>query len=554
MLALKTAEELTAFATPLAASEAAERAAEAAIAAVESTKEVVAAQQKLLPAVAKGAMLDAKRDFVKMSGRAEVVRRKVKAALEGVREKCSDIVAALEPLVSDAMRAEMRKQGMASHEQYFLALCPPNDDSISEAAFCKCAASLLGEVGKPEQLGLLFRSIEAGGICKRKFQAFLQRYYSVVKSIALTNGFSISSGKTLRKLDAEELVELVEGPRSDDKLGVTRIFGRSLIDGLEGWVSLKGNQGTPFLKEIEKRFYTTVAEQPLQEAFQADGEAKLVRSLRTDEVLELVEGPRKVTFEAGLRVKGRASSDGAVGWFTAKDKNGAIFAEADSNYYSCTASVAVTDSKDIKDCKVIRKLSVGELFIVEEDPVDEPGTGITRVKGTCLQDEVTGWITLKGNAGTVFAEPSTKHFCILQETPLTQQFPTARPGDEVRKLAKGEAMQVLEGPKQENHAPEVRAKVKTLTDGAVGWVSLRKGSTRRWSPIYKCKAESPMHKSLEIDGAEVIRQIVVGEQLEFLEGPTGSANVVRIKAKAAKDCAVGWVTIRDVEGRVAFEC
>lgn len=101
-----------------------------------------------------------------------------------------------------------------------------------------------------------------------------------------------------------------------------RIMGRSLADGVEGWVSVRGNQGTPFLKEVEKRYYASVVELPLEDAFKAEGEAKVVRALKADEVLELLEGPRKQTFEAGTRVKGKASSDGAVGWFTAKDSTG----------------------------------------------------------------------------------------------------------------------------------------------------------------------------------------------------------------------------------------
>jgi len=554
MLALKTAEELKAFATPLAASNAAERAGEAVVAALEAAKEAAVSQQRSLPAALKGAMLEAKRELVKTTGRAEVVRRKVKASMDAIREKCKELAAVLEPVISNALRAEMRKSGMA-HEQYFLGLVTPGDDRISHAALCKRVTSLLGgDAAKPEQLGLLCQSIEADGISRRKFQAFLQRYYSVVRSIAITNDFSISTGKTLRKLDAEELIELLEGPRTDEKLGVTRIMGRSLADGVEGWVSVRGNQGTPFLKEVEKRYYASVVELPLEDAFKAEGEAKVVRALKADEVLELLEGPRKQTFEAGTRVKGKASSDGAVGWFTAKDKNGVVFAEADSKYYSCTAAVAMTDAKDIKDCKVLRKLAVGELFVVEEEPVDEAESGIIRVKGKCLKDDLSGWITLKGNAGTVYAEQSTKHFCVLQETPLTQEFSSAKPGEEVRKLAKGEAMQVLEGPKQENHAPATRAKVKALSDGATGWITLKKGSTRSWTPCYRCQAESPMHKVMIAEGAEVVRHIVVGEELEFLEGPAEDGNALRIKAKAAKDGAVGWVSVRDAEGKRAFQC
>merc|ERR1719382_186502 len=131
-----------------------------------------------------------------------------------------------------------------------------------------------------------------------------------------------------------------------------------------------------------------------------------------------------------------------MGWFTARDRTGAVYAEADSKYYSCTSGVAMTDVRDIKDCKVLRKLAVGELFTVEEGPVEEKEAGITRVQGKSVKDEKVGWITIKGNAGTVFAEPSAKHYCVVEDTPLSKQFKTdGVEGDEIRTLAKGEAMQ-----------------------------------------------------------------------------------------------------------------
>lgn len=270
--------------------------------------------------------------------------------------------------------------------------------------------------------------------------------------------------------------------------------------------------------------------------------------------MELIEGPRKQIFEPGLRVKGKAITDGAIGWFTAKDKVGTVLAEADSKYYSCTSSVAMTDNMDIKNCKVVRKLSVGELFTVEEGPIEEQDAGICIVKGKCLKDEQVGWITIKGNAGTVYAEASSKHYRVLQDVPLTKLFPSAKPGEEIRKLAKGEAMQVLEGPKEEKFFPEVRVKVKAASDGAFGWIALKKDSVRPWTPYYKCKSKVPLHSTLAADGAEVVRDVAVGESFELIEGPAEDGKVLRIKAKADRDGAVGWITVRDGEGKRFFEC
>lgn len=260
-----------------------------------------------------------------------------------------------------------------------------------------------------------------------------------------------------------------------------------------------------------------------------------------------------MTFEPGIRVKGKANSDSALGWFTAKDKKGTIFAEADSKYFACISSVAMTDNQDIKDCKVLRKLAVGELFTVEEGPTEQKEAGITRVLGKSLKDEQVGWITVKGNAGTVYAEASGKHFCILRDVPLTKKFPSSNPGEEVRVLLKGEAMQALEGPKEETFTPEVRVKVKAMSDGMVGWMTLKSNNVKPWTPYYKCKAEATVHDALAVEGAKELRQAEVGESFELMEGPTQDGGLLRMKARAEKDGILGWVTIKDAEGKRFFD-
>merc|ERR1719343_1509378 len=207
----------------------------------------------------------------------------------------------------------------------------------------------------------------------------------------------------------------------------------------------------------------------------------------------------------------------------------------------------MTDNMEIKDCKVLRKLALGELFTVEEGPVDDAEAGITRVKGKAVKDGQIGWITLKGNAGTKYAEASTKHYCITQDVPLTKLFPSAKCGEQIRVLSKGEAIQVLEGPKEESFPAETRIKCKAWADGAEGWVTMAGGNVKPWTPYYKCKIKSPLTEALVVEGATVIRQIEIGEVIEIMEGPTKDGDVLRIKGRAEKDGAVGWVTVKDAE-------
>merc|ERR1712157_631072 len=71
-------------------------------------------------------------------------------------------------------------------------------------------------------------------------------YYKCVKSTVLSEEVAIKA-KTLRRLEDGEIFEGLEGPTRDDTCSVQRVKCRALSDGVTGWVTLQGNQGTPFL-------------------------------------------------------------------------------------------------------------------------------------------------------------------------------------------------------------------------------------------------------------------------------------------------------------------
>lgn len=335
---------------------------------------------------------------------------------------------------------------------------------------------------------------------------------------------------------------MLEGPVVDDAPGLTRVRARSMRDAQEGWITVKGNQGTPYLKEVDKPYYACNAEVEL--------EGDVPRTLKHEEVFELLQGPQKEVFADAQRIRGKASKDGATGWITSTDFKGVVFAEPCNKYYTCTTTVAMTDAQDIKNCKVIRKMTVGENFIAEEDPVVEADSGITRVKAKGATDENAGWITIKGNAGTTYAVASTKHYNIVKDVPLQKLLNVNDSAQDVRKLEAGEAFELIEGPKNQKAPPAVRMKVKVLGDGAVGWITMKQTNVRKWQPVYTCKKAVAMHKALAVKDAEVVKQINVGQVLELIDGPQEDTETkeMRMKGRIGQDGSVGWVTIRDSSG------
>merc|ERR1711971_873712 len=179
--------------------------------------------------------------------------------------------------------------------------------------------------------------------------------------------------------------------------------------------------------------------------------------------------------------------------------------------------------------KVIRKLAEGEMFDAGTvDAKTDSNTGVTRINGKAVSDGQEGWITLKGNAGTVFAEVLPKYYSVLKQVALNKSDSSSSP---LRTLEPGEALQVVEGPKEETATPQMRIKVRAVADKAIGWVT--KAQMKNWSPHYKVWSPTPLE---DTRGAtkitKTIRDLVKGEIIDCIEGPVEEGKELRMKGKA----------------------
>jgi hypothetical protein len=68
-----------------------------------------------------------------------------------------------------------------------------------------------------------------------------------VKETALTDGLSAADSKTLRKVPAGEVLEVLESKVKDESSDAMRIKGRSKVDGTIGWATVEGD-GHVFLE------------------------------------------------------------------------------------------------------------------------------------------------------------------------------------------------------------------------------------------------------------------------------------------------------------------
>lgn len=222
-----------------------------------------------------------------------------------------------------AIRAHMNAQSKTG-EQLF--------DSIADGtALCKDKfAVFLKEVPDleiaEEKIEKLFGHIasEANEINKERFLELIRLFYKCVKATVVTADIEIKS-KTVRRLDLGEVLEAVEGPVKEDGAGVQRVKCQAVNDSAVGWVTIAGNQGTPFL-EPGGNLYTCVKKTVLTDGLSVQ-DSKTVRSINVGETIEVLEFHKKDETVGVTRIKGKAKQDGVTGWITVAGNQGTAYLE-----------------------------------------------------------------------------------------------------------------------------------------------------------------------------------------------------------------------------------
>jgi len=106
---------------------------------------------------------------------------------------------------------------------------------------------------------------------------------------------------------------------------------------------------------------------------------------------------------------------------TAEGISEAEFTALVKDMYTCASGIALTDEFVIGKSKVVRTLEVGEKLEVLEGPKQEETTKVDRIKVLCPKDKATGWVTVQGNHGTVYCEPTSGEKQLLALDQATMQ-------------------------------------------------------------------------------------------------------------------------------------
>merc|ERR1712019_172544 len=157
------------------------------------------------------------------------------------------------------------------------------------------------------------------------------------KESVITSECTIKDAKPVRRIEANEVCELVEGPVKEAEVDVERVHVKMLKDDVTGWVTPVGNQGTVFLEEMKEGVTMKVVKETiLTSSFSLSGDAAkeqnrkvkdTTRKLKEGELLEVRQWMMKEETSGLMRTKVKTKTGGHVGWATAIGNSGARFLE-----------------------------------------------------------------------------------------------------------------------------------------------------------------------------------------------------------------------------------
>jgi len=192
-----------------------------------------------------------------------------------------------------------------------------NTGKLNEVRFVKAMTKLLErEENKDlffseDQQKAAFRSMlmKDGGaeISEAEFAPHFRSRYMVSCQVSMTDHLTVKGGKTVRKLEENEVVEALEEPVKEGA-GLLRVKARAEKDDKQGYVTISGNQGTLYL-ETYSQFTASQKEidSQLQELADTAKEALRYIESKTDELKSARLGPLAETKAELLKMRPRIS-------------------------------------------------------------------------------------------------------------------------------------------------------------------------------------------------------------------------------------------------------
>jgi len=217
------------------------------------------------------------------------------------------------------------------------------------------------------------------------------------------------------------------------------------------------------LKEEEFPEEEEAEAKPEGEAKEGEGEVKAVKPAEEKPKVE-----KKPIEQVELTKEGLKSFFTSVLDAGSKTLSKASFLRILQVYYKVVKDTPLTEELAVSGTPV-RTAKVGEVLELLEGPSKEDTMKVFRVKVKAHKDDVEGWVSIAGNAGTAFLEEGAQFYKACAKVALTD---SADEKESSTNLKEGEVVEVLEWPaKAEEDVSLRRMKVKTRISGNIGWIT-----------------------------------------------------------------------------------
>jgi len=140
--------------------------------------------------------------------------------------------------------------------------------------------------------------------------------------------------------------------------------------------------------------------------------------------------------------------------------------------YKVVKSTVLTTDVSALDSTVLAKLEVNEVveLIGDEEPTMDEAADLHRVRVRRLRDGQEGWVTVRGNAGTVYLQLGGDRLSVAKETSLTESLSIGGQ-DALRQLRCGEILDIMGEETVDETTGLLRCRVRAQNDGKVGWAT-----------------------------------------------------------------------------------
>lgn len=230
------------------------------------------------------------------------------------------------------------------------------------------------------------------------------------------------------------------------------------------------------------------------------------------------------------------------------------FANTLADFLRVMHDVALTDDFQVSTASKVRKLEVGEIVEAVGCVKLDSDLSLERVQCRALSDGASGWATVQSTQGMAYLQRTDKPFIWCSTAIALREVPSE--GKVVRTLRPGEALELLEGPREESLSSDLRVRGVACDDEKTGWLQVRDKTgaelARLATGMCKCTEVIAMTDVADFENCTMTRRVDAGEALELLpDAPvTPSEGGSRRKFRACRDGREGWITTKGSQGTV----